>query len=99
MTPKARRRFEVLDVSAEDISGAKRGYVDSCPIARALIRAGWEDPEVRPQTGFARVKFARIYFSRIFALGRRARRFALDFDAGRPVAPTTLRLKVVEGRP
>lgn len=82
------RRTVLVDVTAADIAGAKRGRFAwaRCPIARALRRSGFRTARV------ASDRWDRGIDTPSTPLSRRARRFVTRFDAGLPVTPQRFRL-------
>ncbi len=68
-----------IKVTADDITRGQRYQVGSCPIALAIIDAGFEN--VLACSGYARIQNSRI------PLPEEANTFMLLFDANLPVQP------------
>lgn len=86
-------RYVNVEVTPSDIEAGVPGGADSCPIARALNRAGFLNVAVGENdwgVGILARDSAKLPES--------ARRFVRRFDAGQPVLPSRFRLQLPESR-
>ena len=80
-----------IEVTAEDIAKGERLRACRCPVALALSRAGFEEPEVYPSYGpddYSPGGAGEIIAGGDrFALPLTVDRFVAAFDEGKPVEP------------
>ena len=83
-----------IEVFQEDIESGFPRDQHSCPIAKALVRTGFEDVTVQKQFVWGNLDGGFYEFR----LPRRARRFIKRFDGGKTVKPFQFkaRLKAFE---
>lgn len=76
-----------VKVTEWQIRQGKRLSEISCPIARSLVRDGWENVFVDSDT----VSIGKDNDAVVYTVSRRAKKFIRRFDEGKSVKPATFR--------
>lgn len=83
-----------LNITSKDIKNGVRGEGDSCPIARAALKAGFTGVNVDDTLAFD-IKDPVYGTDEVYlSLPKKALKFIENFDEGKTVKPFKLRLRI-----